>query len=524
MGFIVCVAVALLWPAIVNRAPFWFPDTSSYLRGADAASVSALNSSSIWSDRLIVADRPAPGDNDAQTASRRNGNAASPARTDDRRAEPRVVPTRPVLTGRSIFYGLFLYVPVRLIGPWGGIVLQAILAAITLFVLFDIILRSLGARRLAWQAGIWSVLLLATPLPFYTSMLMPDIFSGIFILSAVTCLVYRDSMSRAERIFLLALNCAVITFHTTIMLLAVMLFAFALIAAAFGRLPWRRPVIVLVPAILAAIAGGALFSAAVKHSLGAPPLSPPFLSARQTANGPGTEFLRESCADPRHYHYKLCEFLDRLPLPSDNFIWSGSARDGVFMASGPADMRILSKEDKSFFFDVVKNRPLSVAGHAILSTAQLIFAFDLDNFNYNERQQTGFDRSLPDPVLADVHTSRAYQATMPVSLTVLLTIVSTVAALAYLIIGLLGARGRNILRPDFITAAALVIALVGCNAVICGTFSFPHARYQMRLIWLLPALGLLAGAARSAVLNGRTGQARTIQGVLNEAYHPDTVL
>ena len=523
IGFIALISVALLWPAIVDRAPFWFPDTSSYLRGADAATVSALDSPSIWSDRLVVAARPAHPDRIIGAPST-NASAAVP----EQGVEPRVVPTRPVLTGRSIFYGLFLYIPVRMIGPWGGIMLQAILTAITLFVLFEIVIRSLGTRRMAWQAAIWTVLILATPLPFYTSMMMPDVFSGIFILSAVVCLIYRDRMSPAERIFLLTVNCVIITFHTTIMLIAVMLFAFALFAAGLGRLPWRRPIVVLVPAILAAVAGGALFSAAVKHSLGAPPLSPPFLSARQTANGPGTEFLRERCGKPGYHQYRLCAYLDRLPLPSDNFLWSGSASNGVFMASGPADMRALSKEDKRFFFDVVKSRPVPVAAHAMLSTAQLLFAFDLDNFNYNGRQQAGFDRSLPDPVLTDIHHSLAYRTRMPVSLTVVLTIASTIAALIYLVICLAQHLRRKDVRTELVLTIVFVIALVGCNALICGTFSYPHARYQMRLIWLLPALGLLAGAARSTPpperQRVRQGQARSFQGAFDEDYHPDSVL
>ena len=40
----------------------------------------------------------------------------------------------------------------------------------------------------------------------------------------------------------------------------------------------------------------------------------------------------------------------------------------------------------------------------------------------------------------------------------------------------------------------MLLALLG-NAVICGTFSNPHDRYQSRLIWL-PVLALLLARAR----------------------------
>ena len=40
----------------------------------------------------------------------------------------------------------------------------------------------------------------------------------------------------------------------------------------------------------------------------------------------------------------------------------------------------------------------------------------------------------------------------------------------------------------------ILLALIG-NAIICGTFSNPHDRYQSRLMWL-PVLALLLARAR----------------------------
>jgi hypothetical protein len=42
--------------------------------------------------------------------------------------------------------------------------------------------------------------------------------------------------------------------------------------------------------------------------------------------------------------------------------------------------------------------------------------------------------------------------------------------------------------------ALIFVALIG-NAIICGTFSNPHDRYQSRVIWL-PVLALLLAVAR----------------------------
>ena len=64
-----------------------------------------------------------------------------------------------------------------------------------------------------------------------------------------------------------------------------------------------------------------------------------------------------------------------------------------------------------------------------------------------------------------------------------------------------GARGAG--GPDdlddggrLLAAAGLIGAAVVANAAICGVLSGPFARYEARLIWLVPMLALLAPAPR----------------------------
>jgi hypothetical protein len=70
-----------------------------------------------------------------------------------------------------------------------------------------------------------------------------------------------------------------------------------------------------------------------------------------------------------------------------------------------------------------------------------------------------------------------------------------VGAMAMLGLLLLLQRAGALRRWERGTLPGLVLlALIG-NAVICGTFSNPHDRYQSRLIWL-PALVVLLALAR----------------------------
>jgi hypothetical protein len=66
------------------------------------------------------------------------------------------------------------------------------------------------------------------------------------------------------------------------------------------------------------------------------------------------------------------------------------------------------------------------------------------------------------------------------------------------LLGLLVLLHRALIRRRWEEAALpglVFIALIG-NAIICGTFSNPHDRYQSRLIWL-PSLVLVLARMRN---------------------------
>ena len=111
---VIAFAAALLWPALVNGGPFWFPDTSTYIRGADAAYVAATGDTTEWSgeiDKVVITQ---PSDRTAPVIA---GKAPPSAQV------------KPVLSGRSIYYGASLYAPMQLIGSWGAVIVQALLVA-----------------------------------------------------------------------------------------------------------------------------------------------------------------------------------------------------------------------------------------------------------------------------------------------------------------------------------------------------------------------------------------------------------
>ena len=102
LAAVLIVTAILLWPAYVNGEPFYMPDTSSYLRGADAAIHRLTGESSVWTQEYLRRYPSGPGKSEV---------AASAAPV--------------VLAGRSIYYGSALYAAQWFGNFWAVAVLQA---------------------------------------------------------------------------------------------------------------------------------------------------------------------------------------------------------------------------------------------------------------------------------------------------------------------------------------------------------------------------------------------------------------
>ena len=477
IGLWLAMVLLYSWPALWNGGPFFFPDSSHYIRSADAAVVSLTGVRSEWSDRLILTDG-----REGTAATADGGNAGStPIRS-----------TRTVLTGRSIYYGALLYGGFAF-GKYGPVFIQSAIAvtAVGLF-LFGASQSSDPSHRGRW---IWGGLLAIgtlTPLPFFLSRLMPDAFTGLLAVALVALLAFWDRYTRIAQAFLVALASAAILFHTSHILLTVAIGAAALLLTIGSKASWTR--VIVLPAVLMLLAAGGqmLFSAAVTQTLGAPPISPPFMSARLIADGPGYAYLKTHCGEG---HFVLCRYLDRMPKGSDTLLWSEDPRDGVFSTVSDPVKRALGRQDTAFYIAVLKDRPLEVIGSMAGSIAKQTVEFDLDHFNYIPIHREGARLHLPDATFRWVEQSAAYRGSVPIAPTVILSIATTIASLLIITIAIIQAVRRKTWRSPVITATFLLVLAVAANVVICGALSTPHARYLMRIIWLLPLVVAALGAS-----------------------------
>lgn len=470
--------LATTWPALYNGQPFFFVDTITYVKGADAGVYKLSGWQSVWTeaDTLAATTRSAEPMAEHQT---------QPGQADNTAARDK--PT--VLAGRSIYYGALLYLGDAIGGFWFTVVVQGalFLAAIGLT------LVNFGAFSLGRFAVIVLALSILTPAAFYNSYLMPDLFAGLTILAAANLVVFARQMPNSQRIFWYTLLTLAILFHSSHLLIAGAIVAAAVLWKLIRRsaVSWVAITIMLV-AMLTGALGEALFGFAVRHLTDSTPIRPPFVMARLIADGPGHEFLKARCPDRE---FVICDYMDRLPtLNSDVFLWADDPALGVFTPESDERKQALSDEQFRFAAAVIAHDPISYIQSALTSIWSQLSLFGLSEFNYSDIQMNRFRDRLPEPHHSRLLRSPAAQQTMPT--TALTTVVYVIAfvTLMWWVFSLLRRREACLASRPALFAAVVIWGILA-NALICGLLSTPHDRYQARVIWLLPAMILIFEAS-----------------------------
>ena len=481
---VIAVALMLLWPAFVNGEPFYMPDTPSYLRGADGAVHELTGVSSAWSDELEKRFSV-----DAAAASKLS---AAPAAVPRANAEPAVV-----LKGRSIYYGALLYAAQWLGNFWVVAIFQALLCAVAIMLTVATLRRAMGRETSRYTfAGIGLLLAALTPVGYFASYMLPDVFGALGLLAAGHLLFLWSQQSRSSRFFWFALLALATLFHTANMLLLTLLALAVAIGLAF-RLPASKPgLAAIVGTVMIGFLGQFAFSWGVEHATGAAPVRPPFLAARIIDDGPGYEYLREHCPEVRFVFCRAVGFRSR---ESAALLWSDDPREGIFQALTPAGQRLSAAQQNAFLLAVAKERPLELIRSSVGAFIRQLGYFKLESFNYTGPNNVYFRRKLPEPFLDHVKQSKAYQQKMPVTFVEWATVASVLASLVVVALAVRAAFRREKKLTPVASFLLLLVLGVLINAAICGAFSTPRGRYQMRLIWVLP----LAALATSRVRIGR---------------------
>lgn len=467
--------VLFLWPAVWNRSPFYFMDTRTYIRSADAAINKITHTRTDWT----------AGD-DASPADGQRLYDIGQSRT----RSLSEITKKGIMLGRSLYWSILLYLGSIAGGFWLTIAVQS--AAVVLAIYLT--LRTLGYPT--WPTLIYVSLGLAflSDAAFYASYLLPDLFVGFTILASAVLIALPRKLERNELaawfLFLLgSLLC-----HDSCILVGAALLFFGVVGNVFLR-SWKnwRGLGVISLALVAAYAGESLVNFGIARATHQAPLRFPLLEGRLIADGPGTRYLQASCPQS---HFVLCEYVHDFPMTSDDFLMGTDPGKSVFEVASYERRKALTAEQGRFVLAVLRYDPIGVVKTALQNSWAQFSDFGLSNFSSDTVFRDKMERTFPESVMVQIRRSAAYRETFPAATCTVLLYILFIGSFLYLLVaclGLLPGRTMNGLLKGlfFWTCTGIVL-----NAALSGAISFPQSRYQGRVVWVLPLVALLVESQR----------------------------
>jgi len=386
---------------------------------------------------------------------------------------------------RPIFYSIFTGLLHWQISTWPIVLVQALIVVLTLALTLRAVLPQSSHGLLLSIVGL---LTLTSSLPWYTALIMPDIFAAVTILAVYLAVMERDTLAPRVYWLVLLLLCVVQSVHYTHIALTIGL----LLAYAFGSvfLPVIRARALMPVAITTSLALLAIYSVNYlqRGELVLAPYRPIYLLGRLFEYGTAQEYLRATCPTPR---YILCDHLDQLPATNNQFIWGNQGNKLLESLGGPEAYRA---EASRLVSDIVWNAPLKHARLAWQATIAQFFDFatgmELKSYGPDKFIYRVIAEFFPNE-LASYSTSRQYTGRIDIRLLNSIDVPIGYVSLA-LGAALLIAAARRETRL-FVFLCTIAAGLIG-NAFLCGALSEVAQRYQSRVIWLAPfgvGVGLL---------------------------------
>jgi hypothetical protein len=474
-------AIVLAFPSWLNGSPFLFDDSDGYFRSGKSIASQIYKSI----DEFIPADESKP--------------SSSPDPAKAKQADNYQIT---LISARSPFYGFLLYVSGTLAGLWGIVFIQALVAS---FVLWRASSALTLSPNLPAFLSILATAAVATSLPWFVNFAMPDVWLSFCVL-LFGCMVFSlKPLSRSDGIVLASLAAMAVLFHNTN--LPILLFAIvattsiAAMLNLLGENVWKGCLSVTVGIVIASATLWAFKVTAERHFHERLRM-PIFITARLLADGPGRQYLRQSCAEDKS-RYALCKY-ESLPLDnSEEILWSVDPARGVYTVADVPTRFALSDEQLSFALSTFFSDPLGVAGAASKNALKQLTKFGLSEFSTNYWKRWAGSEYWSTLAIFGIVGRAANCLKNPNTCapTSAVHVFDTVAKLALLfssafllwkIFWYLSGRGAPAAVNRNVVALSLFsLIIVFLNAVVCGALSGPNDRYQARLVWIIPVLSCL---------------------------------
>ncbi len=389
---------------------------------------------------------------------------------------------------RSPVYSLLLFFTAGGFSLWPVVILQALMTGYLIALTARIEVPRLS---LAGLLGIGLGLMLFTGIGWYVGQVEPDCMTALVILGCYLLFFRLAALHATQRRLVIAITGLSVASHPSHLGLIAGFLLAGLMLRFFVRLAPRLPRPDLKQAGIAfAVALGLIVAsnAVLARSLFISRSGSVFVFARLMQDGIIQRLLHDTCPGSG---YQLCPYQRQLPHNANAWLWGDENtlfhREGGFVAS--------QAEDNRMILDSLKRYPLMQLKAALYDSVLQFFEFRTGDGIVSQIQILWPELKRVSPSQLPAY-ARARQQTEKIRFREMNMIHVTAGMLSLLGLALILHHAGLRRRWDEMGLPGLVLlGLVG-NAIICGTFSNPHDRYQSRLMWL-PALVLLLARAKN---------------------------
>ena len=369
----------------------------------------------------------------------------------------------------------FIYGPWMLLAHawqslWGVVLVQGVL----LSQLVWLTQQTLGSVSPLRHLFICVVLSLLTGASWFVSLVMPDIFSGMVVLS-IFVLGFSKKITKTMTGWVSLLGALAIAVHLSHLVIAA---ACLLVVLVFR---WRRFAYAMLPLLIALVAlvGTSMYAF---NKVAVSPFGSVFMLARMSADGNVKSVLEKYCPE-KTWH--LCAWTERLAKDSDSFMWDANGPVWTH-PGGPIG---LAPEASEIVALTVRARPWHVLWSATQNTITQLTMVKLgDTINSDWLDLTvakSVETFFSSEELARYKSAKQVQGTMLERVSFVSTVGTATVLIGFLmsVYGLLYAWRRR--QWTVLALIAMIWIGVLANAFATGGLSKPHYRYQTRIAWLL---------------------------------------
>ncbi|MCP5410930.1 MAG: hypothetical protein H6924_02120 [Alphaproteobacteria bacterium] len=392
------------------------------------------------------------------------------------------------LVERAPVYAELLFAAGGAFSLWPIVVLQAGLSA---YVIHQTARAEVPGLTVGQFLAVGAGLTLLTGIGFYAGQVEPDCMTPLVVLGSWLLLFRRGRLGRGHQAALAAITGLAVACHPSHLGLICGL----LLAAGLLRLvAWRvvpglpKPSLYgglsgLAVALVLIVAGNFAMTGDVFISKS----GSVFVFARLMQDGIVKRLLDDTCPPDGNATYRLCAYKNRLKRRADAWLWG----DSSFRALGGFSGHQQQQEDRRIIVDSLKRYPFMHLRAAVDDTVHQMLMFRTGDGIVPQEWvlEPQFRRMIPRQLHAYLGARQQHGLLRFQTLNLLHVPVGAMSILGLLLL----IQHAVVLRRwgEGALPAFVLLALMG-NAIICGTFSNPHDRYESRLIWLATLVLLLA--------------------------------